>query len=202
MEKLWKGEARNLKVFIFIRKSPIIARSVSRWWMVHHLQGSILGSPLPRPLLCKGGPPRAPRAWPWSCYSWARLGWSPRTTQWNLFSLGMAKLEKGYFDSPPKCTRCHKTWRTLLQGARALRLLCMMSILSALHNSWPGLRSMKEGEKRYIWCQEDFLFDLLFVTFLWITELNVNGGIENMLEKEMVQYDIFIHTHVYVHIPT
>lgn len=34
-------------------------------------------------------------------------------------------------------------------------------------------------------------FDLLFVTLLWIIELNVNGGIENTLEKEVVQYDYF-----------
>ncbi|KAK2095819.1 STARD3 N-terminal-like protein 3L [Saguinus oedipus] len=34
-------------------------------------------------------------------------------------------------------------------------------------------------------------FDLLFVTLLWIIELNVNGGIENTLEKEEVQYDYY-----------
>ncbi|CAK6434646.1 unnamed protein product [Pipistrellus nathusii] len=34
-------------------------------------------------------------------------------------------------------------------------------------------------------------FDLLFVTLLWIIELNVNGGIENTLEKEVVQYDFY-----------
>lgn len=34
-------------------------------------------------------------------------------------------------------------------------------------------------------------FDLLFVTSLWIIELNVNGGIENTLEKEVVQYDYY-----------
>ncbi|XP_037693036.1 STARD3 N-terminal-like protein isoform X2 [Choloepus didactylus] len=34
-------------------------------------------------------------------------------------------------------------------------------------------------------------FDLLFVTLLWIIELNVNGGIENTLEKEVVQYDYY-----------
>ncbi|XP_073188967.1 STARD3 N-terminal-like protein isoform X2 [Lepidochelys kempii] len=32
-------------------------------------------------------------------------------------------------------------------------------------------------------------FDLLFVTLLWIIELNVNGGIETTLEKEVLQYD-------------
>ncbi|XP_053465607.1 STARD3 N-terminal-like protein [Nycticebus coucang] len=34
-------------------------------------------------------------------------------------------------------------------------------------------------------------FDLLFVTLLWIIELNVNGGIENTLEKEVAQYDYY-----------
>lgn len=32
-------------------------------------------------------------------------------------------------------------------------------------------------------------FDLLFVTLLWIIELNVNGGIEKQLDKEVLQYD-------------
>nr|XP_034985139.1 STARD3 N-terminal-like protein isoform X2 [Zootoca vivipara] len=32
-------------------------------------------------------------------------------------------------------------------------------------------------------------FDLLFITLLWIIELNVNGGIEKTLEKEVLQYD-------------
>nr|KAF6419479.1 STARD3 N-terminal like [Rousettus aegyptiacus] len=34
-------------------------------------------------------------------------------------------------------------------------------------------------------------FDLLFITLLWIIELNVNGGIENTLEKEVVKYDFY-----------
>ncbi|XP_074055301.1 STARD3 N-terminal-like protein isoform X1 [Macrotis lagotis] len=34
-------------------------------------------------------------------------------------------------------------------------------------------------------------FDLLFVTLLWIIELNVNGGIETTLEKEVMQYDYY-----------
>ncbi|XP_031418989.1 STARD3 N-terminal-like protein [Clupea harengus] len=32
-------------------------------------------------------------------------------------------------------------------------------------------------------------FDLLFVTLLWIIELNVNGGIQNQLDKEVLHYD-------------
>ncbi|XP_068260791.1 STARD3 N-terminal-like protein isoform X3 [Nyctibius grandis] len=32
-------------------------------------------------------------------------------------------------------------------------------------------------------------FDLLFITLLWIIELNVKGGIETALEKEVLHYD-------------
>ncbi|XP_029309922.1 STARD3 N-terminal-like protein [Cottoperca gobio] len=32
-------------------------------------------------------------------------------------------------------------------------------------------------------------FDLLFITLLWIIELNVNGGIQQQLVKEVLQYD-------------
>lgn len=32
-------------------------------------------------------------------------------------------------------------------------------------------------------------FDLLFVTLLWIIELNVNGGIQQQLEQEVLKYD-------------
>lgn len=32
-------------------------------------------------------------------------------------------------------------------------------------------------------------FDLLFITLLWIIELNVNGGIQKQLEKEVLYYD-------------
>uniref|UniRef100_A0A8L0DT23 STARD3 N-terminal like n=1 Tax=Oncorhynchus mykiss TaxID=8022 RepID=A0A8L0DT23_ONCMY len=32
-------------------------------------------------------------------------------------------------------------------------------------------------------------FDLLFITLLWIIELNVNGGIETRLDKEVLHYD-------------
>ncbi|XP_009987513.1 PREDICTED: MLN64 N-terminal domain homolog isoform X2 [Tauraco erythrolophus] len=32
-------------------------------------------------------------------------------------------------------------------------------------------------------------FDLLFITLLWIIELNVKGGIETTLEKEVLKYD-------------
>ncbi|XP_043991250.1 STARD3 N-terminal-like protein [Gambusia affinis] len=32
-------------------------------------------------------------------------------------------------------------------------------------------------------------FDLLFITLLWIIELNVNGGVQAQLEKEVLHYD-------------
>ncbi|XP_040912218.1 STARD3 N-terminal-like protein [Toxotes jaculatrix] len=32
-------------------------------------------------------------------------------------------------------------------------------------------------------------FDLLFITLLWIIELNVNGGIQQQLDKEVLHYD-------------
>ncbi|KAM9322792.1 STARD3 N-terminal-like protein [Pholidichthys leucotaenia] len=32
-------------------------------------------------------------------------------------------------------------------------------------------------------------FDLLFITLLWIIELNVNGGIQKQLEEEVMHYD-------------
>ncbi|CAN9503520.1 unnamed protein product [Ophioblennius macclurei] len=32
-------------------------------------------------------------------------------------------------------------------------------------------------------------FDLLFITLLWIIELNVNGGVQTQLEKEVLHYD-------------
>ncbi|XP_016121957.1 MLN64 N-terminal domain homolog [Sinocyclocheilus grahami] len=47
-------------------------------------------------------------------------------------------------------------------------------------------------------------FDLLFVTLLWIIELNVNGGIQEQLKKEVLEYDyrqsffdIFVSTSIY-----
>ncbi|XP_026106476.1 STARD3 N-terminal-like protein isoform X1 [Carassius auratus] len=51
-----------------------------------------------------------------------------------------------------------------------------------------------EGEKK---CISDVrrtfclfvTFDLLFVTLLWIIELNVNGGIKEQLRKEVLEYD-------------
>lgn len=66
----------------------------------------------------------------------------------DLFCLGMVKLEKGPFNPSPGWTPCQKTWRTLSPGARALMLLCVTSIPSTLHTSWPGLSPMKEGKRK------------------------------------------------------
>ncbi|KAM9791977.1 STARD3 N-terminal-like protein isoform 1-T2 [Syngnathus typhle] len=48
-------------------------------------------------------------------------------------------------------------------------------------------------------------FDLLFVTLLWIIELNVNGGLPEQLNREVVHYDyhasffdIFVRKHDYL----
>ncbi|KAK9979295.1 hypothetical protein ABG768_012731 [Culter alburnus] len=56
------------------------------------------------------------------------------------------------------------------------------------------IESYEAGEKK---CISDVrrtfclfvTFDLLFVTLLWIIELNVNGGIQEQLTKEVLQYD-------------
>ncbi|XP_052405220.1 STARD3 N-terminal-like protein isoform X2 [Carassius gibelio] len=56
------------------------------------------------------------------------------------------------------------------------------------------MKSYEGGEKK---CISDVrrtfclfvTFDLLFVTLLWIIELNVNGGIEVQLKKEVLDYD-------------
>ncbi|XP_034470156.1 STARD3 N-terminal-like protein isoform X2 [Hippoglossus hippoglossus] len=55
-------------------------------------------------------------------------------------------------------------------------------------------RSYEVGEKK---CISDVrrtfclfvTFDLLFITLLWIIELNVNGGIQQQLDKEILHYD-------------
>ncbi|XP_062260726.1 STARD3 N-terminal-like protein [Platichthys flesus] len=55
-------------------------------------------------------------------------------------------------------------------------------------------RSYEAGEKK---CISDVrrtfclfvTFDLLFITLLWIIELNVNGGIQQQLDKEILHYD-------------
>ncbi|XP_077087015.1 STARD3 N-terminal-like protein isoform X1 [Siphateles boraxobius] len=56
------------------------------------------------------------------------------------------------------------------------------------------IESYEAGEKK---CISDVrrtfclfvTFDLLFVTLLWIIELNVNGGIKEQLKKEVLEYD-------------
>ncbi|XP_034074282.1 STARD3 N-terminal-like protein [Gymnodraco acuticeps] len=56
------------------------------------------------------------------------------------------------------------------------------------------MESFEAGEKK---CISDVrrtfclfvTFDLLFITLLWIIELNVNGGIQSQLEREVLHYD-------------
>ncbi|XP_063741766.1 STARD3 N-terminal-like protein [Eleginops maclovinus] len=56
------------------------------------------------------------------------------------------------------------------------------------------MESFEAGEKK---CISDVrrtfclfvTFDLLFITLLWIIELNRNGGIQSQLEKEVLHYD-------------
>ncbi|XP_076151505.1 STARD3 N-terminal-like protein [Alosa pseudoharengus] len=65
-------------------------------------------------------------------------------------------------------------------------------VLSSINST--HMESYELGEKK---CISDVrrtfclfvTFDLLFVTLLWIIELNVNGGIRNQLDKEVLHYD-------------
>ncbi|XP_064186882.1 STARD3 N-terminal-like protein isoform X2 [Anguilla rostrata] len=85
----------------------------------------------------------------------------------------------------------------------------MDSVLSSSHDSRATLRglasinpasfsarveSYEAGEKKSISdVRRTFClfvtFDLLFITLLWIIELNVNGGIQEQLNKEVLHYD-------------
>ncbi|XP_036377490.1 STARD3 N-terminal-like protein isoform X2 [Megalops cyprinoides] len=68
--------------------------------------------------------------------------------------------------------------------------------LASINPGGPSARieSYEGGEKK---CISDVrrtfclfvTFDLLFITLLWIIELNVNGGIQNQLNKEVLHYD-------------
>uniref|UniRef100_A0A2K6Q5A1 MENTAL domain-containing protein n=1 Tax=Rhinopithecus roxellana TaxID=61622 RepID=A0A2K6Q5A1_RHIRO len=60
--------------------------------------------------------------------------------------------------------------------------------LMARIESYEGREKKGTSDVRRTFCLF-VTFDLLFVTLLWITELNVNGSIENTLEKEVMQYD-------------
>ncbi|XP_026988793.1 STARD3 N-terminal-like protein [Tachysurus fulvidraco] len=55
-------------------------------------------------------------------------------------------------------------------------------------DSYDGLEKKCISDLRRTFCLF-VTFDLLFITLLWIIELNVNGGIQEQLKKEVLQYD-------------
>ncbi|XP_053570396.1 STARD3 N-terminal-like protein [Bombina bombina] len=56
--------------------------------------------------------------------------------------------------------------------------------------SYEGLEKKVISDVRRTFCLF-VTFDFLFVTLLWIIELNVNGGIKDALQKEVLQYDYY-----------
>ncbi|XP_053484093.1 STARD3 N-terminal-like protein [Ictalurus furcatus] len=60
--------------------------------------------------------------------------------------------------------------------------------VSARIDSYEGVEKKCISDLRRTFCLF-VTFDLLFITLLWIIELNVNGGIEEQLKKEILQYD-------------
>ncbi|XP_037313889.1 STARD3 N-terminal-like protein [Pungitius pungitius] len=64
-------------------------------------------------------------------------------------------------------------------------------------NSTPLCRRAESYEAKEVKCISDVrrtfclfvTFDFLFITLLWIIELNVNGGIQNQLDKEVLHYN-------------
>ncbi|XP_076186990.1 STARD3 N-terminal-like protein isoform X1 [Aptenodytes patagonicus] len=60
--------------------------------------------------------------------------------------------------------------------------------LTARIESYEGREKKGISDVRRTFCLF-VTFDLLFITLLWIIELNVKGGIETTLEKEVLQYD-------------
>lgn len=134
---------------------------------------------------------------PGGCHHWATVsrpvwGSQPRTIRWGLFSLVMVKLGKGSLNPPPGWITCQTTWKICSVGMRSPRLLCVMSTPSAPRNPWPGSSPMKGGKRKAYQMSGG-----LSVCHLWPIISNVTvynrakceGGIENMLEKEVMQYD-------------
>ncbi|MCI4377657.1 hypothetical protein PGIGA_G00206120 [Pangasianodon gigas] len=60
--------------------------------------------------------------------------------------------------------------------------------VSARIDSYEGVEKKCISDLRRTFCLF-VTFDLLFITLLWIIELNVNGGIEEQLKKEVLEYD-------------
>ncbi|XP_066537578.1 STARD3 N-terminal-like protein [Hoplias malabaricus] len=60
--------------------------------------------------------------------------------------------------------------------------------MSARIESYEGVEKKCISDVRRTFCLF-VTFDLLFITLLWIIELNVNGGIPEQLKKEVLEYD-------------
>ncbi|XP_036452020.1 STARD3 N-terminal-like protein [Colossoma macropomum] len=60
--------------------------------------------------------------------------------------------------------------------------------MSARIESYEGVEKKCISDVRRTFCLF-VTFDLLFITLLWIIELNVNGGIQEELKKEVLEYD-------------
>ncbi|KAM9500421.1 STARD3 N-terminal-like protein isoform 1-T2 [Clarias gariepinus] len=60
--------------------------------------------------------------------------------------------------------------------------------VSARIESYEGVEKKCISDLRRTFCLF-VTFDLLFITLLWIIELNVNGGIEQQLKREVLEYD-------------
>ncbi|KAB5579585.1 hypothetical protein PHYPO_G00196690 [Pangasianodon hypophthalmus] len=60
--------------------------------------------------------------------------------------------------------------------------------VSARIDSYDGVEKKCISDLRRTFCLF-VTFDLLFITLLWIIELNVNGGIQEQLKKEVLEYD-------------
>ncbi|XP_006010702.1 STARD3 N-terminal-like protein isoform X1 [Latimeria chalumnae] len=63
--------------------------------------------------------------------------------------------------------------------------------LAARLESYEGATKKSISDVRRTFCLF-VTFDLLFIALLWIIELNVNGGIEKALVKEVVKYDFHL----------
>ncbi|XP_026883810.1 STARD3 N-terminal-like protein [Electrophorus electricus] len=74
--------------------------------------------------------------------------------------------------------------RAMLRGLGSIN----STPLSARVESYEGLEKKCISDVRRTFCLF-VTFDLLFITLLWIIELNVNGGIQDQLKKEVLEYD-------------
>ncbi|KAF7706129.1 STARD3 N-terminal-like protein [Silurus meridionalis] len=71
--------------------------------------------------------------------------------------------------------------------ARAVGSINSTSVCARI-DSYEGVEKKCISDLRRTFCLF-VTFDLLFITLLWIIELNVNGGIQEQLKKEVLEYD-------------